>query len=213
MKTTRINLLPWRDIERRERDKKILFSGSVMWALCGIAVLFGYLWMNNSIVYQQKKNSFLSAEISTVEKDIEEINDIRERKENLLARMNIIQQLQLDRTQVVHVFDDVVQKLPKGVYFTKMVKEGRQMKLEGLAQSYARVSTLMRNLESSDWFDAAELDVINTTEDEGGGRLSEFTLKVQQASPELDTAATDDAKAEAPSSDQQQFTPFASMSQ
>lgn len=188
MKSTRVNLLPWRDIARRQRDKKILFSGSVMWALCGIAVLAGYLWMKDSILYQQDRNRYLQAETEKVEKEIEEINNVREQKENLIARMNVIQQLQLDRTQVVHIFDDVVQKLPKGVYFTKMTKQDRQMTLEGLAQSNSRVSTLMRNLESSEWFSRANLDVINVTEDEKGGRLSKFTLKVRQAIPQASEA-------------------------
>lgn len=196
MKTTRLNLLPWRDIARRQRDKKILLSGSVMWALCGIAVVAGYLWMKDSIVYQQKRNQYLTTETEKVEDEIAEINDIRERKDNLIARMNIIQQLQLDRTQVVHIFDDVVQKLPKGVYFTKMQNQERQMTLEGLAQSNARVSTLMRNLESSDWFSRANLDVINVTEDENGGRLSKFTLKVRQTAPKTeDSVATTDTTA------------------
>jgi len=186
LKTTRLNLLPWRDIARRQRDKKILLSGSFMWALCGVAVVAGYLWMKDSIAYQQKRNQYLQTETTKVEDEIAEINDIRERKDNLIARMNIIQQLQLDRTQVVHIFDDVVQKLPKGVYFTKMQNQERQMTLEGLAQSNARVSTLMRNLESSEWFSRANLDVINVEEDENGGRLSKFTLKVRQAAPQTE---------------------------
>lgn len=198
MKSTRVNLLPWRDIARRQRDKKILFSGSVMWALCAIAVLAGYLWMKDSILYQQDRNRYLQAETEKVEKEIEEINNVREQKENLIARMNIIQQLQLDRTQVVHIFDDVVQKLPKGVYFTKMTKQERQMTLEGLAQSNSRVSTLMRNLESSEWFSRANLDVINVTEDDKGGRLSKFTLKVRQAIPQASDviASTDNGRKE-----------------
>lgn len=198
MKTTRVNLLPWRDIERRQRDKKILFSGAVMWALCGVAVVLGYLYMKDSIVGQRERNLYLQSEIKKVEEEIAEINDIRDRKENLIARMNIIQQLQLDRTQVVHVFDDVVQKLPRGIYLTKMTKKERQMTLEGLAQSNARVSTLMRSLESSDWFAAANLDVINVTEDDRGGRLSKFTVKVRQSAPKSQdpVASTNNARGE-----------------
>ncbi len=199
MKSTRVNLLPWRDIARRQRDRKILLSGSVMWVMCAVAVVGGYLWMKDSILYQKQRNQFLQQETAKVEKEIEEINNVREQKENLIARMNIIQQLQLDRTQVVHIFDDVVQKLPKGVYFTKMTKQDRQMTLEGLAQSNSRVSTLMRNLESSEWFSRANLDVINVTEDEKGGRLSKFTLKVRQAMPQTgeSVASTDDGRAKA----------------
>jgi len=187
----RINLLPWREMQRREQDRKILGVGVALWALTAAAVGLSYLWMNSRIDYQNDRNAFLQAEIKKVEKEIEEINEIRKQKEHLIARMEIIQQLQRDRTQVVHVFDDMVRKLPKGVYFTKLQKKNRDMTLEGFAQSNARVSSLMRNLESSEWFTSADLDVINVTDgEEGGSRVSKFNLKVKQTSLKAAAAAT-----------------------
>ena len=93
--------------------------------------------------------------------------------------MEIIQQLQRDRTQIVHVFDDLVRKLPKGVYFTGLTKKKEAMQLEGFAQSNARVSALMQNLDSSEWFTNPSLDVINVTP-QGGTRISKFSLKVRE---------------------------------
>jgi len=176
-KSTRINLLPWRDIARREQDKKIFGVSAALWVLTALAVGLSFLWMNGKIDYQNERNVF------EVEDEIKEINEIRKQKDHLIARMEIIQQLQRDRTQVVHVFDDMVRKLPKGVYFTKLKKLNRDMTIEGFAQSNARVSSLMRNLESSEWFTAANLDVINVTDgNESGARVSKFNLKVKQTS-------------------------------
>jgi len=182
-KSTRINLLPWRDIARREQDKKIFGVSAALWVLTALAVGLSFLWMNGKIDYQNERNSFLQKKIAEVEDEIKEINEIRKQKDHLIARMEIIQQLQRDRTQVVHVFDDMVRKLPKGVYFTKLKKLNRDMTIEGFAQSNARVSSLMRNLESSEWFTAANLDVINVTDgNESGARVSKFNLKVKQTS-------------------------------
>jgi type IV pilus assembly protein PilN len=93
--------------------------------------------------------------------------------------MEIIQQLQRDRTKIVHVFDDLVRKLPKGIYLTQFTKKKTAMGLEGMAQSNARVSALMNSLDSSDWFTNANLDVINVTP-QGGSRISKFSLKVRE---------------------------------
>lgn len=178
--STRINLLPWREMKRREQDKKLLTLACVAWACMAVIVGAGYLFMNDAISYQKGRNAYMTKEIEKVKKEIEEIEEIRERKADLIARMNIIQQLQLDRTQVVHVFDDLVRKLPKGVYFTQLKKNEKILSIEGFAQTNSRVSELMTNLESSEWFANADLDVINVT-DRGESKVSKFNLTVNEA--------------------------------
>lgn len=177
--TTSINLLPWREIRRREKDRQ-LFSASIgAWVLMAVAVFYAQWFMNDLIDHQQSRNSFLQGEIVKLDKKIKEIEDLKRRREALLARMEIIQQLQRDRTKIVHVFDDLVRKLPKGIYLTQFTKKNTAMGLEGMAQSNARVSALMNSLDSSDWFTNANLDVINVTP-QGGSRISKFSLKVRE---------------------------------
>jgi type IV pilus assembly protein PilN len=179
--TTRINLLPWREIRRREKDRQLLSASIGTWILAAMVVFYAQWYMNDVIDHQNKRNSFLSSEISKLDKKIAEIEDLKRRKDALLARMEIIQKLQSDRTKIVHVVDDLVRKLPKGVYLTQFTKKKNAMALEGMAQSNARVSSLMNSLDASDWFTNANLDVINVTP-QGGSRISKFSLKVREES-------------------------------
>jgi type IV pilus assembly protein PilN len=176
---TKINLLPWREIRRRERDRQILTGSGLSWVLMGLVVFYGWWHMNGLIEFQSSRNNFLKQETATLDRQIKEIREIKRRKEALLARMEVIQQLQSNRTQIVHVFDDLVRKLPKGVYLTSLKKKGKNITLAGFAQSNARVSSLMRNLDSSDWFANPNLNVINVTPS-GESRVSKFTLQVKE---------------------------------
>jgi type IV pilus assembly protein PilN len=180
--TTRINLLPWREMRRRERDRQILMAGAGLWVLMGLAVLYAWLHMNGLIDHQRARNDFLKTEIAKLDKTIAEINELKKQKAALLARMEVIQSLQRNRAQVVHVMDDLVRKLPKGVYFTALGTKGLGVTLDGMAQSNARVSALMRNLDSSDWFTNTSLDVINVTS-QGGPSISKFAVRVNQQTP------------------------------
>ncbi len=177
---TRINLLPWREIRRRERDRKFLTGSVGAWLLAGLSVFYAQYYISGMIDHQNARNSYLQSEIAKVEAKIKEIESIRRRREALIARMEVIQQLQRDRTQVVHVFDDLVRKLPKGVYFTGLTRKGNGLTLTGLAQSNARISSLMQNLDSSEWFNLPDLKIIQTRPSEGT-RVSGFTLSVTQA--------------------------------
>ena len=179
---TRINLLPWRELRRRERDRQFLSISIGAWIFMGLAILYGHLHVSGLVEHQNKRNQYLKSEIAKVDKEIREIRNIRRRREALIARMEVIQQLQRTRTQIVHVFDDLVQKLPKGVYFTGLGKKGKRMTLTGFAQSNARVSALMRNLDSSAWFRNPNLNVINVAP-RGGARISKFTLQVSEEAP------------------------------
>ena len=174
-----INLLPWREMRRRERNRRLLLISASAWVVSAALVGAAYLTMQNLIDNQESRNGYLRGEIAKVEKQIREIEDIRRRREALVARMEVIQNLQSNRTEVVHVFDDLVLKLPKGVYFTSWKKEGDRMVLQGVAQSNARVSSLMNSLDSSDWFANPNLDVINVAPRDGA-RVSQFTLRLNQ---------------------------------
>ena len=186
---TRINLLPWREIRRQEQDRQLLSASVGAWLLMGLVVFYAWFHMNGLIEHQTKRNAFLKTEIAKLDKEIEEINKLKERKQALIARMEIIQQLQRDRTQIVHVFDDLVRKLPKGVYFTALTKKNKRITLKGTAQSNARVSSLMNSLDSSDWFTNPNLNVVNA-QNKGGARVSQFTLNVNEEKATLAEAKT-----------------------
>lgn len=177
--TTRINLLPWREMRRKEQDRQLLSIGVGAWILMGLVIFYAHLHMSGLIENQQKRNEFLNGEIKKVEEEIKEIRELQAARNALLARMRVIQQLQLDRTQVVHLFDELVRKTPEGVYLMTLKQAGPTLTLTGAAQSNARVSAFMRNLDASDWYTKPELDVINVKV-KGGERVSEFTLRVNQ---------------------------------
>ena len=176
--TTRINLLPWREMRRKEQDRQLLTIAVGAWILMGVIIFYAHVHVTSLIENQNKRNEFLNQEIAKVEKEIKEIAEIKKQRADLIARMNVIYQLQGDRTQVVHIFDELVRKLPDGVYFTTLKDSGSSISLQGVAQSNARVSALMRNLAASDWFADPELEIIRV-KSEGSDRVSEFSLKVK----------------------------------
>ena len=176
---TRLNLLPWRDLRRKEQDRQLLSIAVGVWILMGLIIFYAHLHVSGLIENQQKRNEFLDKETKKLDEEIKEIRELQAARAALLARMRVIQQLQLDRTQVVHLFDDLVRKMPEGVYLTTLKQVGPVITLTGNAQSNARVSALMRNLDASDWYTKPELDVINV-KTKGNDRVSEFILRVNQ---------------------------------
>lgn len=178
--TTRVNLLPWREMRRKEQDRQLLTIAVGAWILMGVIVFYAHVHVSSLIENQNKRNEFLNQEITKVEAEIKEIAELKKQRSDLIARMNVIYQLQSDRSQVVHLFDELARKLPDGIYFTSLRLSGKDIALLGVAQSNARVSALMRNLASSDWFADPELEVI-TVKAKGSDRVSEFSLKVKQS--------------------------------
>jgi len=174
-----INLLPWRDEKRRIRDRRMAVSAVAIWLLCAAVVFAGFTYLKSEQDNQKKRNQYLTQEIRKLDQQIKEIQKLRARKDNLISRMEVIQNLQRQRTQVIHLFDDLVHKLPDGVFFNTMQKKGKQFSFTGTAQSNARVSNLMDRLESSDWFANPQLKVINV-KPEQGVRLSQFQLRISQ---------------------------------
>ena len=177
--TTRLNLLPWREMRRKEQDKQLMSVAGFAWVLMALIVFYGHVHVTTLIDNQNKRNQYLEEEIVKVDKQIAEIKELQKQRKALIARMNIIYELQGDRTQIVHVFDEFVQRLPDGVYFTNMDQKGKNFFLNGVAQSNARVSALMRNLEESNWFKDPVLEIIKAKETKED-RVSEFKLRVTQ---------------------------------
>lgn len=176
---TRINLLPWREMQRAEQRRQFMsvMVGAVILMVGVIALV--HINLASQIDSQNARNSFLEQQIAIVDKEIAEIRDLEQEKEKLLARMNVIQELQSRRPQIVRLFDDVPRLLPDGAYLSSIEQSGNQILLQGFAQSNSRVSSLMRNVDSSAWLQSPKLDVIeNKANDKETGRS--FRLRASQ---------------------------------
>jgi len=178
---TRINLLPWREIRRKEQRRQFFSVGAGAAVLMGMILFYVHLHFGAMIEEQDRRNKFMQDEIASVEAKIAEIRALETKKQQLLARMNIIQQLQARRPEIVHVFDELVRAVPAGMYLTRISQQGSTLVVEGVAQSNARVSSFMRNLDGSEWFTGPRLDVIEADGREQA-RSSRFRLTVNQVS-------------------------------
>ena len=190
----RINLLPWREERRKARQKEFV-------GMLGLAVVAGVLlsilivtFYSGRISSQTARNEYLRGEITKVDGQIKEIEALDKKKSKLLARKEVIEQLQSNRSQMVHLFDSLVRTIPDGVALAGIKQEGDILTLSGRSQSNARVSTYMRNLESSGWMTNPDLNVIEAKEG-NAGLPYEFNLKVKLANP---SAAKDEAGEAAP---------------
>lgn len=155
--TTRINLLPHRE-ERRKRARQHFMAMGVLTAILGLVIVGAvHLYFAEIISTQNERNKFLKDEITKLDKQIAEIRKLRDEITALLERKKIIETLQTDRAQTVHLLDELVRQMPEGVYLKAVTQKGLNVKLEGYAQSNARVSTLMRNIEASPWLESPGL--------------------------------------------------------
>ncbi len=177
-----INLLPWRDERRKEQQQQFAVVSGGAAILGALLVLLTHMQMGGRIDSQNQRNQFLDSEIAALDEKIAKIKDLEKTKTALLARMDIIQQLQHSRPQSVHLMDQLVYTLPDGLYLNKIAQQGGALTLSGVAQSNARVSAYMRNIDGSDWMTQPKLDVIQTR-DKGNKRTAEFVLRAGQATP------------------------------
>ena len=189
---TRINLLPWRDTLKKEREIRFGIITGISIGLALLVILGVHLYMESAISYQKQRNKFLETEIKKAEDKIAEIEELDQQKQRLIERMNVIQELEESRPMVVHLFDELVKTVPNGVYFTSMKQKGNKITLEGIAQSDARVSSLMANIESSLWLTNPKIYSIESKEDtnrtsQTKRSLSEFKLEVTQTAPKQNT--------------------------
>ncbi len=180
-----INLLPWRDELRAEKQKQFYTVLVLVCISAGAAVFVWFSAVNTDIESQRIRNNMLQREITQLEQKVDEIKDLRQRREELIGRMDVIQRLQGDRPQIVRVFDDIVRKVPDGVYFTELKREGSQISVSGVAESNNRVSSLMRQLDESEWFESPNLQSVSRAREGGDDELipNTFRMTVQISSP------------------------------
>jgi type IV pilus assembly protein PilN len=182
---SKINLLPWRAERRKQRQKDFLV---LLGATAALAVLVAFgviMYFDAQIENQNARNAFLQSEIRALDGRIKEIEDLERQRAALLARKQVIEQLQANRSQMVHLFDELVRATPEGVRLTSVRQTGAQLTLEGVAQSNTPVSSLMRNIERSNWMTRPELSIIET---KGSDRLmpNQFSLRVTLSKPKKD---------------------------
>lgn len=174
-----INLLPWREELRKQRQKEFI-------TMAGLGVVFAaaiwglvHMQMESRIDGQNQRNAYLEQQIKILDDKIARIQELEKTRANLLARMNIIQQLQSSRPESVHLMDQLVRTLPDGVHLTSIQQKDAALTMVGLAQSNARVSAYMRNIDNSEWMTNPKLDFIQTRE-QNQRRVAEFTLQAAQ---------------------------------
>ena len=173
-----LNLLPWRELRRKELDRQVRNVAVGVAILMAGLVYWGHLYMNGQIEEQDQRNSYLQTEIKKVEQELKEVNKVKKLKSELLSRMEVIQKLQSDRTRMVKLFDGLARNLPKGMYLTLFEIKGNKITLQGSADSNGTISKFMRLIEGSEYFTTPNLNVINI-KDNKGLRASNFTLKFQ----------------------------------
>ena len=178
----RVNLLPHREA-RRKRGRQYFFVLSGITFALGLTVWGAvHVFNQNRVSSQNERNAFLKTEIGTLDKQIDEIKKLKDEIAALLARKQVIEALQTDRAQTVYLLDQLVKQMPEGVYLRSLVQKGPKVSLIGYAQSNARVSTLMRNIESSQWLERPELvEIKASTVDKR--RVSEFNLNLSLKRP------------------------------
>lgn len=190
-----INLLPWREELRKQQKQQFAVISLLAVVLGAMVVLYAHLYTAGMIDDQNARNDYLKTETTLLDKRIKEIKDLETTRTKLQARINIIQQLQRSRPGVVHLFDELVRTLPNGVYLTSIVQKDQTVTVSGVAQSNARVSAFMRNVDASQWITAPKLDVIASKSQDQRARTNEFTLVVHEVGDDQDKAKDKDKAA------------------
>ncbi|MDO9452628.1 MAG: PilN domain-containing protein [Stagnimonas sp.] len=190
---TKINLLDWR-AERRARRLEQFRNFMVLGLVVAVGIVaLGYLGMTNAISQQQQRNDYLKQQIAEIDQKIKEIEDLERTKQNLLARMRVIEELQGSRSATVHFFDELVNTIPDGITLSSIKQVGDNVTIEGVAESNGRISSYIKSFESSPWFAEPKLVVIKTSE-KNKQREGAFTLQVKN----LTKAVKEDPAAAAP---------------
>lgn len=183
----KINLLPWRQVYREEKKREFLGVIAIVFI---VAALGAYTWVSSveaSIENQESRNRLLEQEIAKLDAQVKEISELKKIRDDLLARIKVIQDLEGTRPVIVRYFDDFARAIPDGVYITMMDKKGTAITIEGVAESYNRVASFMRNLDASDWFAAPNLTSVTAAPEEGE-QASKFKMTVLTSAPVEPTA-------------------------
>jgi type IV pilus assembly protein PilN len=180
----RINLLPHRAEKRKARQIQFIALSVISLVLGAMLVGVVQVAISTEISYQERRNAYLKQETAVLDKQIEEINKLREQTQALLARKNVVETLQSTRSDVVHLLDQMLRILPDGVYLNSLKQSGNRINVVGSAQSNARVSTLMRAIEDSPWLDSPSLVEVHAT-GSGAARINVFTLNFNLTKPQV----------------------------
>ena len=173
----RINLLPHRELRRKQQQKEFFILLGIVAGLGATLWFATHTYLSGQLDEQNGRNTYLEQEIAALDKQIEEIKKVQEQTTALLQRKKIVESLQANRAETVYLLDQLVRQLPDGVYLKSVQQKGSKVAVNGFAQSNARVSTFMRNLESSPYLEKPSLVEIHAITDKST-RLSEFSLSV-----------------------------------
>lgn len=180
-----INLLPWRDERRQEQKKEFLTILAIVLAAAVGLVLLADRYVNGQIEYQQSRNNYLTQNIRELDKKIAEIKELQRRRNQLLDRMRVIQELQGNRPIIVRILDQLVRTVPDGVFYTSLQTKDKTISISGVAESNNRVSSLMRRLDASDWLADPNLDRVNAAP-QYGDQATTFNLTVKVQLPKAE---------------------------
>lgn len=172
-----INLLPWREERRQELKKEFLTVLGMVIAIAVLILLVSNRVVNAAIEHQTSRNGYLQSNITELNKQVKEIADIEKKRAELIERMRVIQDLQGTRPLITRVFDELVRTLPDGVFFDSLTRTDRRIEIRGIAESNTRVSSLMRQLENSEWFESPNLTGVEAAP-KFGEQASAFSMTV-----------------------------------
>lgn len=191
----KINLLPWREAYRKEKKEQFI---AILVGVFVLSAVLAYAWISSvesAIENQNSRNRLLETEIAALEKQVQEIAELKKVRDDLLARIKVIQDLEGTRPVIVRYFDDLVRAVPDGVHLNSVVRRGNTISLEGIAESTNRVSSFMRNLDQSDWFTSPNLTSVTAAPAEGE-QANSFKMTVRTSAPQeqADAAANEEGK-------------------
>ncbi|TQV74625.1 PilN domain-containing protein [Aliikangiella marina] len=180
-----INLLPWREELRQEKQRQFLSVLGLV-AILGVVVSWTiYTYYDSELDNQRARNKFLQSEIQKLDSKIKEIETLENERQQLVERMNLIQDLQKSRPQIVHVFDEIVMNMPEGVNLASVERKGDDLIFNGVAESSPRISKFMRNISTSKWLRLGPLETISGDKDSGANRKN-FLLRTKISSPTVE---------------------------
>ncbi|MGR9072670.1 MAG: PilN domain-containing protein [Gammaproteobacteria bacterium] len=189
----RINLLPWRD-ELRKQYRQEFFIGIGAAVIVTLVILGGvHMYFENRKEYQEKRNRMIQEQITLLNRKLKEIKDIEDQKSKLLAKIEVIQNLQKSRPEIVHLFDELAKTAPEGVFLTRFKQAGFNLTMNGMAQSNARISAYMRAIEASPWMQNPRLTIISADQKSSSGHSNSFTMLAVQGEKKKEQSAGGDS--------------------
>lgn len=180
-----INLLPWREERRQERQIQFYIALVAGLVFAAVVLYLIVAYADGLIEEQNQRNAFLQQEISKLDKQIKEINELEKQRDRLLARMQVIQELQQSRPKVVKVFDSLVRIVPEGVHLEKVTRTGNSLNFDGVAESNARVSVFMREIDTNEEYGESRLKVIQRTSSSANA-IRKFSVEVNETTPKAE---------------------------